>query len=84
MLRRATTIFSLAAAITLANAQSLQNEAGGAVALSCQAHKLYDEKQFAQSAQLYRRAVELGIKSSDEIYYAACALARSGGSSPSR
>jgi hypothetical protein len=73
-------ILSLTAAVTVAGAQShsVQNEALGSVALSRQAYKLYQEKQFTKSAQLYRQAVDLGAKDSGDIYNAACALALSG------
>lgn len=50
----------------------------GAVLLSFQAHKLYQEQKFAESAQLYGRAIDLGIKNSDYIYNAACAASLSG------
>jgi hypothetical protein len=73
-------VLGLAAAVTVAGAQShsVQSDSLGSVALSRQAYKLYQEKQFAKSAQLYRQAVDLGLKDSGNIYNAACALALSG------
>ena len=72
-------ILSLITGAVIACAQSHESPTEpDVVALSRQAYKLYQEKKFAQSVQLYRRAIDLGIKDPGSIYNAACATALSG------